>query len=168
MWTKSKKLILYIQINKAGYTATSCGQVGRGGNVRFNSFRLVLTDGPTNQRTDGRTDGRTDKASYRVACPQLKKNYPFFKCFNLKRFLILHRPEKIVWFIWVSLIAKSQSVNPVTPQVRKNSVEILTLLEFKFDCLTDFPISFSFFLIYFCFSISRPKNESVTVTSVAS
>ena len=23
--------------------------------------------------TDGRTDGRTDKASYRVACPQLKK-----------------------------------------------------------------------------------------------
>ena len=58
--------------NKAGYTATSCGQVGRGGNARFHSFRLVLTDGPTNQRTDGRTDGRTDKASYRVACPQLK------------------------------------------------------------------------------------------------
>ena len=26
-------------------------------------------DGPT----DGRTDGRTDKASYRVACPQLKR-----------------------------------------------------------------------------------------------
>ena len=24
--------------------------------------------------TDGRTDGRTDKASYKVACPQLKKN----------------------------------------------------------------------------------------------
>ena len=59
--------------NKAGYTATSCGQVGRGGNARFHSFRLVLTDGPTNQRTDGRTDGRTDKASYRVACPQLKR-----------------------------------------------------------------------------------------------
>ena len=26
-------------------------------------------DGPM----DGRTDGRTDKASYRVACPQLKR-----------------------------------------------------------------------------------------------
>ena len=61
-----------------------------------------------------------------------KENTPFFKCFNLNRFLILHRPEKIVWFIWVSLIAKSQSVNPVTPQVRKNSVEILILLEFQF------------------------------------
>ena len=30
---------------------------------------LVLTNGPTN----GRTDGRMDKASYRVACPRLKK-----------------------------------------------------------------------------------------------
>ena len=28
--------------------------------------------GPTDRRTNGRTDGRTDKASYRVACPQLK------------------------------------------------------------------------------------------------
>jgi len=47
--------------NKAGYTAnTSCGRVGRGGNARFHTFRLVLTD------------GRTDKSSYRVACPQLK------------------------------------------------------------------------------------------------
>ena len=26
--------------NKAGYTATSCGQVGRGGNARFPTFRL--------------------------------------------------------------------------------------------------------------------------------
>jgi len=31
---------------------------------------ITSTDGPTN----GRTDGRTDKASYRVACPQLKRN----------------------------------------------------------------------------------------------
>ena len=50
--------------NKAGYTATSCGRVGRSGNARFHTFRLVLTNGPT--------DRRTDKASYRVACPQLK------------------------------------------------------------------------------------------------
>ena len=55
--------------NKAGYTAkTNCGRVGRGGNARFHTFQLVLTDGPTDQRTNG----RTDKASYRVACPQLK------------------------------------------------------------------------------------------------
>ena len=73
-----------------------------------------------------------------------------------------------MWLTWVSLIAKSQSVIPVTPQVRKNSVEILILLEFQLDKLTDFPISFSFFLIFFCFLLSRPKNESVTVTSVAS
>ena len=46
--------------NKAGYTATSCGRVGRGGFARFPTFRLMLTDG----RTNGRTDGRTDKASY--------------------------------------------------------------------------------------------------------
>ena len=46
-----------------------CGRVGRGGNARFPSFRLVSMDGPT----DGRTDGRTDKASYRVACPRLKR-----------------------------------------------------------------------------------------------
>ena len=54
--------------NKAGYTATSCGRVGRSGNARFHTFQLMLTDG----RTDGQTDGRTDKASYRVACLQLK------------------------------------------------------------------------------------------------
>ena len=53
--------------NNAGYTATSCGRVGRSGNARFHTFRLVLTDGPT--------DGRTDKASYRVACPQLKSSH---------------------------------------------------------------------------------------------
>ena len=54
--------------NKAGYTATRCGRVSRGGYARFPTFRLVLTDG----RMDGRTDGLTDKASNRVACPQLK------------------------------------------------------------------------------------------------
>ena len=47
------------ETNKAGYTATSCGQVGRGGNARFHTFRLVLTDRRTYRRTDGRTDGWT-------------------------------------------------------------------------------------------------------------
>ena len=37
--------------NKAGYTALSCGWVGRGGYVHFPTFRLVLTDGPTDGRT---------------------------------------------------------------------------------------------------------------------
>ena len=59
-------------MNKAGYTATSCGRVGRGGNMRFHTFQLVHTNGPTDQRTDRLTNGRMDKASYRVACPQLK------------------------------------------------------------------------------------------------
>ena len=58
-------------MNKAGYTATSCGRVGRGGKARFPTFDHY---GPTDRRTDGRMDGpmdgqtnrRTDKASYRV------------------------------------------------------------------------------------------------------
>ena len=41
--------------NKAGYTATSCGRVGRGGYARFPTFRLVSTDRQTNQPTNGRT-----------------------------------------------------------------------------------------------------------------
>ena len=40
--------------NKAGYTATSCGRVGRGGYARFPTFQLVLTDGRTDDPTDGR------------------------------------------------------------------------------------------------------------------
>ena len=36
----------------------------------FNSWSR--TDRPTNRPTDRPTNGRTDKASYRVACPQLK------------------------------------------------------------------------------------------------
>ena len=47
--------------NKAGYTATSCGRVGRGGNTHFHTFRLVFTDQPTDRPTDGRTDRRTDE-----------------------------------------------------------------------------------------------------------
>ena len=48
--------------NKAGYTATSCGRVGRGGNARFPTFQLERdgpTDRPTDQPTDQPTDGRT-------------------------------------------------------------------------------------------------------------
>ena len=66
------------QKNKAGYTVnTSCGRVGRGGNARFHTFQLDHHDGPTNGPTDGRTYRRTDKASYRVACPQLKSKILF-------------------------------------------------------------------------------------------
>ena len=39
----------------------------------FNSITMDgRTDGPTDQRTNGPTAGPTDKASYSVACPQLK------------------------------------------------------------------------------------------------
>ena len=41
-------------MNKAGYTATSCGRVGRSGNARFPTFQLER-DGPTDGPTDGRT-----------------------------------------------------------------------------------------------------------------
>ena len=44
--------------NKAGYTAISCGRVGRGGYARFPTFQLEH-DGPTDQPTDRPTDGRT-------------------------------------------------------------------------------------------------------------
>ena len=54
--------------NKARYTATSCGRVGRGGNARFLTFRLVSTDRPT----DRPMDGWTDRPSYRDARTQLK------------------------------------------------------------------------------------------------
>ena len=40
--------------NKAGYTATSCRRVGRGGNARFPTSRLDHY-GPTDGQTDGRT-----------------------------------------------------------------------------------------------------------------
>ena len=40
--------------NKAGYTAISCGRVGRGGNARFPTFRLDGY-GLTDRRTNGRT-----------------------------------------------------------------------------------------------------------------
>ena len=48
--------------NKAGYTATSCGRVGRGGNAHFPTFQLELdrpTNRPTNQPTNGWTDGQS-------------------------------------------------------------------------------------------------------------
>ena len=48
--------------HKAGYTATSCGRVGRGGNARFPTFQLEH-DGPTNQPTDRLTNRRTDGQS---------------------------------------------------------------------------------------------------------
>ena len=64
-----KKLKNAEKVTRAGYMAnTSRGRVGRGENARFHTFQLDHHDG----RTNGRTNGRTDKASYRVACPQLK------------------------------------------------------------------------------------------------
>ena len=49
--------------NKAGYTATSCGRVGRGGNARFHTFELDYY-----RRADGWTDQRTDGQSLLQSC----------------------------------------------------------------------------------------------------
>ena len=46
--------------DKARYKATSCGRVGRGGNLCFPTFQLER-DGPTNQPTDRPTDRPTDQ-----------------------------------------------------------------------------------------------------------
>ena len=87
--------------NKARYTASTCCRWWAGADLRVFtlSYSLIMdgpmdgqtdgwmdgwtdgqmdiraigwTDGWTDARTDGWMDGRTDKASYRVACPQLK------------------------------------------------------------------------------------------------
>ena len=55
---KFLSLVCAHSINKAGFTATSCGRVGRGGNARFPTFQLER-DGPTNQPTNGPTDGQS-------------------------------------------------------------------------------------------------------------
>ena len=56
----SKQQRTMMNTNKAGYTATSCGQVGRSGNARFHTFQSLRTNRPM--------DRRTDKASYVVEC----------------------------------------------------------------------------------------------------
>ena len=40
--------------------------------VKYDGLTDGPTDGPMDGPTDGWTDGPTDKASFRVACPQLK------------------------------------------------------------------------------------------------
>ena len=55
---------------RVGYTATSCGRVGRD-EMHISHFSTRSL--PTNGRTGRLTDQRTGKASYRVACLQLKR-----------------------------------------------------------------------------------------------
>ena len=50
----------------------SRGRVGRSGIAKKHLHFVLVTDGRTDRPTDRPTDGRTAKASYRVACPQLK------------------------------------------------------------------------------------------------
>ena len=57
----------------------------------FSTLRPVLTDQRTNRPTDVRTDGRTDKASYRVACPQLKSEQNVLP----SSLLVVRRPNEI-------------------------------------------------------------------------
>ena len=55
-------------MDKAGYRATGCGRVGRGGYVCFPTFRLdhlyELTGQPTDQPINRPTNGWMEKASY--------------------------------------------------------------------------------------------------------
>ena len=91
--TIKKKMILIQTFlnNKAGYmTNTSCGWVCRGGNARFHTFLLVLTDQQIDGRTDRQMDGRTDKASYRVACPQIKMITYVHLCSTTYVFVLFH------------------------------------------------------------------------------
>ena len=63
---EKNKLFLSCEYKKkAGYTATSCGRVGRGRNAHFPTFQLER-DGPTDRRT----------------CPQLKSIIPALKSLN--------------------------------------------------------------------------------------
>ena len=57
-WAVGVTILMRNRRNKAGYTAISCGRVGRGGNACFPTFRLEH-DGPTDGPTDRPTDGRT-------------------------------------------------------------------------------------------------------------
>ena len=59
--------------------------VGKGGNARFPTFQL---------ERDGPTDQRTDKASYRVACPQLKTSAFLIHWFTHNKIQLLN---------WISL-----------------------------------------------------------------
>ena len=83
-----KAYLFLVKTSDAG-SQYRCGRVGRGiqphphpnppptlkhtlkvsKTLVFPLFNSMTTD----RRTDRRTDGRTDKASYRVACPQLKR-----------------------------------------------------------------------------------------------
>ena len=56
-------------VKKVGYTAISCGRVGRGGNARFPTFDSIITD----QRTNGLTNGQTDGQSLLLSCVSATK-----------------------------------------------------------------------------------------------
>ena len=62
LWEEIVLFYFKIHLNKAGYTATSCGRVSRGGNARFPTFQLKHY-GPTNQQTNQPTNQQTDGQS---------------------------------------------------------------------------------------------------------
>ena len=67
-------------------------------------FTLFDSCSPTDGPTDRRTDGRTDKASYRVACPQLKKKKKEEKKCNLNSHWILYCSNFICFFFFGEVI----------------------------------------------------------------
>ena len=73
-----------------------CGRVGRGiqppstpqvphSHTQNASKTLIFELFDSCSQTDGRTDGPTDKASYRVACPQLKTGKRLPKSLKIDR-----------------------------------------------------------------------------------
>ena len=73
---RPKKVLAYLRIHRYDQQGRIHGQYqlrtgGQGRKCAFSHFSTRV-HGPTNRPTNRRTDGRTDKASYRVACPQLK------------------------------------------------------------------------------------------------
>ena len=74
-WAKLPLTILWaesqIRRKRIGICAICC-RVNKAEYSALDASRRRLREGVTDLRTDGRTDQRADKASYRVACPQLK------------------------------------------------------------------------------------------------
>ena len=78
----------------------------------FNS--CSRTHGPIDKRTDGWTDGWMDRASYRIACPQLKMSRSSrLRNFRVPSFIVLilhHGPSSILSYIVMKEVIKIQNI----------------------------------------------------------
>ena len=88
-----------IKLNKAGYTATSCGRVGRGGNARFPTFNSSVTDQPTDQPTNRRTDGQSLSYSCVSATKTQSELQKFFSYIMIRAQKKYHRQKTSIGFV---------------------------------------------------------------------